>query len=261
MVKQLVEAPKTVSQDRIQQRTVEHVVDVPFPQAVEELAEVFRVCSKDRIQQRAVEQTFDTPATSLVEMIGEALVIRTQEKTQQVANTHVQHVVNAVEAEMPKIIKETVQRKKPIINEKNNQVIKHVEVPQVQFPNKVDEMPVAVQRQIPMVQTVQKTMEIPQLQCIDKVVDDPVVQVPQIQVVEKKVGIPQLQIVEKTAETPQTQTVQGTRTSESLGNAPVRQVAQVGNCEGRQDGSACSYRLCIAHVRLDARLGNSSRCC
>ena len=113
-----------------------------------------------------------------------------------------------------------------MINEKNKQVIKHVEVPQVQFPNKVDEMPVAVQRQIPMVQTVQKTMEIPQLQCIDKVVDDPVVQVPHFQVVEKKVGIPQLQIVEKTAETPQTQTVQGTRTSESLGNAPVRQVAQ-----------------------------------
>ena len=68
MVKQLVDAPKTVSQDRIQQRTVEQIVDVPFPQAVE----VFRVFSKDRIQQRAVEQTIDTLATSL-EMIVEVL--------------------------------------------------------------------------------------------------------------------------------------------------------------------------------------------
>merc|ERR1712107_921805 len=48
--------------------------------------------------------------------------------------------------------------------------------------------------------TVQKTIEIPQMQYIDKVVDVPVVQVmqvPQVQVVEKTVEIPQLQIVEK----------------------------------------------------------------
>ena len=182
MVKQLVEVPETVSEDRIQQRTVEQIVDVPFPQAVEELAEVFRVYSQDRTQQRAVEQTIDTPATSLVEMIVEVPVIRTQEKTQQLANTHVQLVVSAVEAEMPKIIKETVRRKKPIINVKINQVTRHVEVPQVQ-------------------------------------------------VVVKTVGIPQLQIVEKTAETPQAKTIQGTQTSESLGNAPVRQVAQAENVE------------------------------
>ena len=43
MVKQLVEAPETVSHDRIQQRTVEQIVDAPVPQAVEELAEVFRM--------------------------------------------------------------------------------------------------------------------------------------------------------------------------------------------------------------------------
>merc|ERR1712135_264711 len=66
-------------------------------------------------------------------------------------------------------------------------------------------------------------------QYIDKVVDVPVVQVmqvPQVQVVEKTVEIPQLQIVEKIVEIPEIQTVQGTQTSESLGTAPVRQVAQ-----------------------------------
>ena len=114
---------------------------------------------------------------------------------------------------------------------KINQVTKHVEVPQVQFPNKVDEMPVGVQRQIRTVQTVQKTMEIPQLQCIDEAIDDLVVQVSRVQVMERTVGIPQLQIVEKTAEAPQIQTIRGTQTSESLDNASFHQVAQAETVE------------------------------
>merc|ERR1712135_84199 len=89
-------------------------------------------------------------------------------------------------------------------------------VPQLQFIDKVVDIPVVAQRQIPMVQTVQKTIEIPQLQYVDKVVDVPVVQV---------VQVPQVQIVEKTVEIPEIQMVQGTQTSESLGTAPVRQVA------------------------------------
>ena len=96
----------------------------------------------------------------------------------------------------------------------------------MQFLNKVDEVPVGVQRQIPMVQAVQKTMEIPQLQCVDEAIDGTVVQVPRVQVVEKTVEGPQLQIVEQIVETPETQTIQSTQTSESLGGAPVRQVAQ-----------------------------------
>ena len=62
---------------------------------------VFRVFSQDRIQQRTVEQTI--PATSLAEMIVEVPVIQTQGRTQQGVNTHVQHVVNTVEVERPKI--------------------------------------------------------------------------------------------------------------------------------------------------------------
>ena len=63
---------------------------------------------------------------------------------------------------------------------------------------KVIDVSVVAQRQIPMVQTFQKTMEIPQLHCIDKVVDDPVVQVPRVQVVEKIVEIPEIQTVQGT---------------------------------------------------------------
>ena len=79
--------------------------------------------------------------------------VQTQEKTRQVTNPQVQHVVNAVEAEMPKIIKETMQRKRPIINEKINQVTKHAEVSQVQV--------------------VEKTVEGPQLQIVEQIVETP----------------------------------------------------------------------------------------
>ena len=184
--KQLMEVPETVSQDRIQQRTVEQIVDAPVSQAVEELAEVFRVFSQDRIQQRTVEQTI--PATSLTEMIVELPVIQTEEKTQQGVKTHAQHVVNTVEVERPKIIDETVQ--KLTIQEKINQVTKHIKIPQVQFLDKADDMLVDVQRQIPMAQTVHKTTEIIQLQFPDQVVDVPavsVVQVPQVHFVKKTV--------------------------------------------------------------------------
>ena len=71
--------------------------------------------------------------------------------TLQSANPQVQHVVNTVEAEMPKIVKETVQRKWPVINEKINQVTKHPEVPQVQVS--------------------EKTVEISQLQAAEKIVE------------------------------------------------------------------------------------------
>ena len=149
--------PTQVSRDRVQQRTVEQIVDAPVPQAVEELTEASKVFSQDKVQQHFGEQTIETPATPLTEMIIEAPVIQTPEKTQQSVNTYVQHVINTVEAEKPKIIDETVQ--KPTIQEKINQVTKHVkipqvqvvaetaEIPQVQFLDKVDEIPVETQRQ------------------------------------------------------------------------------------------------------------------
>ena len=61
--------------------------------------------------------------------------------TLQSANPQVQHVVNTVEAEMPKIVKETVQRKWPVVNEKINQMTKHPEVPQVHVVEKTVERP------------------------------------------------------------------------------------------------------------------------
>ena len=162
-----------------------------------------------------MEQTI--PDTSLAEMIVVVLVIQTGEKEQQVANTLVQHDVNTVEVEKSKVITQTGQ--KPIIQEKINPVTRHVEVPLSQFTGKAMNIPVVAQRQIPMDQTVQKTMEIPQLQCVDEVIDVPVVlvvQAPLVQVMMKTVQIPQLPHIEKIAVISEIRTVPGPQTSESL---------------------------------------------
>jgi len=61
-------------------------------------------------------------------------------------------------------------------------------VPEVQVIEKVVPVPVTKNRQVPMVQTVQRTVEVPEVQYIDKVVDIPVErqrQVPMVQTVQK----------------------------------------------------------------------------
>ena len=152
------------------------------------------------------EQTTETLAVSLAVEIIEVPVIQTQEKTQQVVNTHVQYVIDTVGVEKSKIIEETVERMKPIIQEKISQVTKHIYFPQLQFLNKFVDMPVVGQRQASMVEKTQTTIH-----------------VPQAQVVEKTAEIPVLQIIKKAIEIPEIRTVWGTETSESLDTARTRQ--------------------------------------
>ena len=98
--------PETVSDDRIQQRTVEHITVIPVPQDVKELVEVSEVFPQDRSQQCFLEQINETPDVSLAEKVFERPVTQTQ----QGMNTHAQHIVNTVEVERPQIIKQTVQK-------------------------------------------------------------------------------------------------------------------------------------------------------
>ena len=205
MVTQWMEVPNTVSQDRIKQRTVEHISEIPVPQVVEELAEISKVFSLDGVQQRFGGQIIETPALSHDEKIVEMPVTR---KTQQVANTHVQHVVNTVEAEMPKIIEETVQRMKPI-----SQETKRIEVSPLLFTDKAVDVPVVGQRQVSHVWVVKQTVEDPQFEIVQKTVENSET-VPQVHVVEKTVERPQSQIVEQIDEIPETRTDVGTQTSE-----------------------------------------------
>ena len=113
-----------------------------------------------------------------------------------------------------------------------------VKIPQMQYADKVVDVPVVqtVQTvQDPTVQFLDKIVDmlvvepfgIAQMQCVEEVVDVPVVQtvqVPHSQIVEKLIKIPQLEIVEQIVvfpEIPKIQTVHGTQTSESLGNSLV----------------------------------------
>merc|ERR1712032_363258 len=70
VVEEIVEIAKIISQERVQQRTVEQVVDVPVPQVVEEIVEIAKIIPQERVQQRTVEQVVDVPVPQVVEEIG-----------------------------------------------------------------------------------------------------------------------------------------------------------------------------------------------
>ena len=207
-----IEVSKIVSQDRIPQRTAEQVMNTPVPQIVEEIIEVFEVFDRDgngfisaadlrhvmknlgekltdeflslmakktkdtdteeelietfkvfvqdRVQQRMVEQTTETPATSLAE---------------ETIDIPVAHVMEGTIEGVKLIPQEQVQNHtvEQIIDVPFHRFMR-LEVPKIQFIDKAVDVPVVVQRQVPIAQKVQKTSEVPQMQLIDKVVDVPV---------------------------------------------------------------------------------------
>ena len=63
-----------------------------------------------------------------------------------------------------KILKRTVQRKKPVIQEKINQMTMNVEISQIHYIDKVVDVLGVMQKQVPAIQKVQKTVEVPQVQ-------------------------------------------------------------------------------------------------
>ena len=69
IVEQRVEVPKIIPQERVQQRTVEQIVDVPVPQVVEEIVEVAKIIPQERVQQRTVEQVIDVPVPQIQEVV------------------------------------------------------------------------------------------------------------------------------------------------------------------------------------------------
>ena len=147
--------PKTVSEDGIQQRTVEGIADIPVPQVVKELVKVSKVLSQDRVGQRYGVQIIKTPGVSLAEKIVEAPVTQMQ----QVLNTSVQHDVNTLDVEKHIINQLTRHVETPLL-----QIVKKTfEVPELRFIDTADNTPVVAQKQIRMNRNVHKTIEIHQL--------------------------------------------------------------------------------------------------
>ena len=225
-----IEVPKTVSQDRIPQRTTEQVMDTPVPQVAKEIIEMFNVFLQSRVQQRMVEQITETPAVFLAEETVETPKTQTLEKIiyclrenqcefSEERQRHASHkriqecIVQETDVPVPHMMEKTIEVMKLIPQERVQnrtveqvidvpvlQIQETVEVPQIQLIDEVVDVPVVVQRQVPTVEKVQKTVKVRQVQFIDKVVDAPVIvqrQVPAIQVAQKTVKDPQTQSIVK----------------------------------------------------------------
>ena len=136
MTGQLAEVPENASWNRIQRRDRRRIVDDSIPEIEEELAETFKDLSQDRDQQRVTEDVIEIPTVSFAEKIVEVPDTQTRGKMQQGVNSHIQYVVDSVDAE------------DHIILGKINQMTKHVDVPSLQ--------------------TVERTVENAQLQLVEK---------------------------------------------------------------------------------------------
>ena len=121
--------PETISENRTQQRNMKHIVGIPVLAGYGGTGGVLQGFLSGQSSTEFRRPDHRNPAVSLAEKIIEMPVTQIRKETKQVVNTHVQHAVNAVEAE------------KPIINEKINQVTKHVEIPQLQIVEKTAKTP------------------------------------------------------------------------------------------------------------------------
>ena len=202
-VPQTIEVPKIVSQDRIPQRIAEQAMDTPVPQVIEELLEVFNVFLQNRVQQQIMEQTTETPAVSLAEEIIYCLKEDQSEFLEEL-------IIEKSDVTVPHVMEKTIDGVKTIPQER----VQNCTVEQI-----ID-VPVVQQGRVPTTQTVQKMVEESQVQFPDRVVDVPVVtqryvplKVPQIQFIDKAMNVPVIvqrqvpivQKVQKTVEVPQTQ--------------------------------------------------------
>ena len=58
-----------VAQERVRQRTVEQMVEIPVPQVVEEVEQVSKIAPQERVMQHSVEQIVEVPVPQVVEEI------------------------------------------------------------------------------------------------------------------------------------------------------------------------------------------------
>ena len=144
MTEQLAEVPKNASRNRIQRPDWGRILDDSVPEVEEELAETSKDLSQDRDQQRALEDVIEIPTISFAEKIVEVPDTQTRGKIQQGVNSHIQHVVDSVDAE------------DHAIQGKINQVTKHSDVPSLQIVEKTVE-----NTQLQIVEELSETLAIP----------------------------------------------------------------------------------------------------
>ena len=77
---EIVEVVRVIPQERVQQRTVEQIVDVPVPQVVEEIVEVVQIIPQGRLSVRINDRIVSVP----VVMQRLVPIIQTVQKTVEV---------------------------------------------------------------------------------------------------------------------------------------------------------------------------------
>ena len=155
MMEKTTEVTKPIPQVRVQQRTVEQIVDVPVPQIVEEIVEVVQIIPQERISERVVEQISDMPASQIEEKTVETIPLIPQN---QISDRIVEQTVKVVKA-IPQECLDIpgVAQKQSVMVQKSQTVI---EIPQVQHIDKVIDVPVVVQRQVPQSQFTDRCVDV-----------------------------------------------------------------------------------------------------
>ena len=170
MMEKTIEVMKPIPQERVQNNTVKQIVDVPVPQILEETVEVIQLLPQDRMSDRAVEQFIDVPVPRIQEKTGhvEAEKYRDENKVDKTKIKAKGGLENHC----------TAMRNKFIVKEMRSKFeVGHKE--EVRARNRSDKdaqekANLTNQRQVTAIRSVHKTVEVPKVQYIDKVADIPV---------------------------------------------------------------------------------------
>ena len=261
-MEEIPEALKPIPQERVQSDTVERIADVPVSQiqekivgvihlilqeriyerieekfaskVQEELLKAIQLIRKARISERIAETLMDVPVPQIRKETGQVTQRIPQDpssgqRTRSSAGTQVRqatkseaHVGNYSVSNVTHSLTGECPVSRPLMEETMQ---KTVDVPQIQFIDRAVDVPVFMQRQVPIVQKVQKIEEVPQAQSTDNVMDVPMDmqrEVPAVQVVQKTVKAPQTQSIDRVVDTPvvqQRQVTNGTDGPEDHGES------------------------------------------
>ena len=181
IVEQITETPAVSLDEKIIQHTIEETIDIPAPHVMKKAIEGVKTVPQDEVQNHTVEQFIDKATDVPVVVQRQVAIAQKVQKTSEVPQT-------------------------PFID-KVIDVPVHMQATRIQFIDRTVDTPVVQQGQVPTMQTVQKTMENPQTQFLDEVAGMPIVvqrKVPMVQRVQKTVDVlhPQSQFIEKAMDVP-----------------------------------------------------------
>ena len=169
-MEEILEVAKHMPQERVQNCTIEELVDMPIPQIRKESGEVTQIIPTARMSDRVVEQIVDSPSStdSLVNSShGEQMpvpAIPVAQKTVKDPQTQsiVKELRSKFEVGHTKVTEKTVHVRN---RSDKNRWRKKQGLEAKQYPQDVQERAdLTNQRQVPVIRSVHKTVEVPKVQ-------------------------------------------------------------------------------------------------